>query len=88
MILPCRSAVAERAKKIGSMDLGTAYCYAGVPLALYWSLTGGLLGWCISCASCLLSAQCLSTEALGRRSRPFRQAITPARGKGDNCYKP
>ena len=30
----------------GSMDLGTDYyCYAGVPLALYWSLTHeGCLG--------------------------------------------
>ena len=30
------------------MDLGTDYCYAGVPLTLCWSLARGLLGCYIS----------------------------------------
>ena len=28
----------------GSMDLGADYCYAGLPLALCWPLTRGLIG--------------------------------------------
>ena len=39
----------------------------------------------ISGISCLLSTGYLLTE-VGGRSRSFRQAITPASHKGDNCY--
>ena len=46
------------------MNRGTDCCYAGVPLALYWSLTheGCLDVTFISGISCLLSAGDLLTE--------------------------
>ena len=53
------------------MDLETHNWYAGVPLALYRSLIRGLLGCCISCVDCMLSARCVLTE---EGAEPFVQA--------------
>ena len=44
------------------MDRGTDYCYSGVPLALYWSLTRGLLGCYMCGVGCLLSVGSFLTE--------------------------
>ena len=69
------------------MDLGTDYCYAGVPLVLCRTLTRGLLGCCIYILyfDFLLSARCLLSEG---GAEPFVQAGDNAcQEKGYSRYK-
>ena len=56
---------------LGSMDLGTDYCYRGAPLALFWSLTLGCYRY-ISGIRCLLSAGIPSDRRRGGAVRSGR----------------
>ena len=81
--------------RLGSMDLGTDYCYAGAPLDLYWSLARGFLGCYIYVMNCLLSAGCFLIEGgkesfvhAGDNARQVKRGqlllvVTPQRGSGD-----
>ena len=74
----------------GNMDLGTdSYCYSMQGCFWLCNHCGHSHEGCVDVTSLVLVACCPpdTFRQNGRRGRSFRQAITPAGYKEDNCYK-